>query len=411
MLALWGKEQPGWLFTVACWHAVAKICFCALPPCLPLQAPAIEKLLMVTSTRWPDTQLPPAPALSDVATGVNDNPPSPYLDGRPPQVLDPAQHQALLQHQAQAMAAAQQQQQLHMQQQGRQLAGLANGLDEGPPPLEAADGEDDAVAAGPSEAMQLDAPSPGAAVAGPPTAAAAAAAGQHQQQPAAGPPASSAAEAASAAQCVESALLEDPSAAAGEQAAASVPPTPPEQQRQQQDEEWLAGAAAGADVVMAGVDELQAALQASDQQEQQPQQQEPSEQEPQEPQEPQAMEQSPSAEGDAPAAASPAAVVQQVVSQLREHLPPSLQEALLPMLLQQRWGAPASSGAAVESGAAGAGAAADAVAPLALPAEDAPALHAAISAVLQQLMPAKAAAVLQGLQPLLHTEVLQQLLQ
>ena len=124
------------------------------------------------------------------------------------------------------------------------------------------------------------------------------------------------------------------------------------------------------------------------------------------------MEQSPPGpEGDAPAAASPAAVVQQVVSQLREHLPPSLQEALLPMLLQQRWGAPSSSEAAVGSGAADAGGAADAKAPLTLPAEDAPALHAAVSAVLQQLMPAKAAAVLQGLQPLLHTEVLQQLLQ
>ena len=51
------------------------------------------------------------------------------------------------------------------------------------------------------------------------------------------------------------------------------------------------------------------------------------------------------------------------------------------------------------------------MAPLTLPAEDVPALHAAVSSVLQQLMPAKAAAVMKGLQPLLCTEVLQQLLQ
>ncbi len=42
---------------------------------------------MVTSTRQPDPpgSLPPPPPLSELR-GVNDNPPSPYLDGRPPQV-------------------------------------------------------------------------------------------------------------------------------------------------------------------------------------------------------------------------------------------------------------------------------------------------------------------------------------
>lgn len=42
---------------------------------------------MVTSTRQPDppASLPPPPQLSELR-GVNDNPPSPYLDGRPPQV-------------------------------------------------------------------------------------------------------------------------------------------------------------------------------------------------------------------------------------------------------------------------------------------------------------------------------------
>ena len=51
------------------------------------QVAGIEKLLMVTSTRRPDPHdsLPPPPALSDL-TRVNENPPSPYFDGRPPQV-------------------------------------------------------------------------------------------------------------------------------------------------------------------------------------------------------------------------------------------------------------------------------------------------------------------------------------
>lgn len=55
-------------------------------PCTPArQAVAIEKLLMVTSTRQPDAQLPPPPSLATLG-GVNVNPKSPYLDGRPPQV-------------------------------------------------------------------------------------------------------------------------------------------------------------------------------------------------------------------------------------------------------------------------------------------------------------------------------------
>lgn len=55
-------------------------------PCaIVRQALAIEKLLMVTSTRRPDTQLPPPPSLATLS-GVNLNPKSPYLDGRPPQV-------------------------------------------------------------------------------------------------------------------------------------------------------------------------------------------------------------------------------------------------------------------------------------------------------------------------------------
>ena len=33
--ALLGKEQPGWLFAAACWHAAVTIYFCALPPCRP----------------------------------------------------------------------------------------------------------------------------------------------------------------------------------------------------------------------------------------------------------------------------------------------------------------------------------------------------------------------------------------
>ena len=42
---------------------------------------------MVTSTRLADAAalLPPPPALASL-TGVNNNPPSPYIDGRPPQV-------------------------------------------------------------------------------------------------------------------------------------------------------------------------------------------------------------------------------------------------------------------------------------------------------------------------------------
>ncbi|KAL4458305.1 hypothetical protein ABPG75_013170 [Micractinium tetrahymenae] len=129
---------------------------------------AIEKLLMVTSTRRPDAQLPPPPVLAMLG-GVNLNPKSPYLlDGRPPQVLDPQQHQARLQQQAQAMAAAQQHlRQQHEQQEGR--LGLPNGLEQGGPGphMEAASGQpagaaaDAAAAAGEAlaaaEAMQLEA--------------------------------------------------------------------------------------------------------------------------------------------------------------------------------------------------------------------------------------------------------------
>ncbi|KAL4423113.1 hypothetical protein ABPG77_004796 [Micractinium sp. CCAP 211/92] len=126
---------------------------------------AIEKLLMVTSTRQPDTQLPPPPLLAALG-GVNVNPKSPYLDGRPPQVLDPQQHQARLQQHAQAMAAAQQHMRQQHEQEGR--LGLPNGLDQGGHPhhVEAADGQpagageaaaaaDEALAT--TEAMQLEA--------------------------------------------------------------------------------------------------------------------------------------------------------------------------------------------------------------------------------------------------------------
>lgn len=126
-------------------------------------AVAIEKLLMVTSTRQPDAQLPPPPSLATLG-GVNVNPKSPYLDGRPPQVLDPQQHQARLQQHAQAMAAAQQQLRQQQEQEGR--LGLPNGLEQGgaghhtgADDGQPAGGGEAAGAAGeaPTEAMQLEA--------------------------------------------------------------------------------------------------------------------------------------------------------------------------------------------------------------------------------------------------------------
>ncbi|PRW59457.1 mediator of RNA polymerase II transcription subunit 12 isoform X1 [Chlorella sorokiniana] len=190
---------------------------------------AIEKLLMVTSTRQPDApgSLPPPPPLSELR-GVNDNPPSPYLDGRPPQVLDPQQHQALL------------------QQQGR-LGGLANGLGDsalrgvGPD----SDGSTAAVAAAAADAMQLDvAPMTAAAAEAAVAAQAAAAAAANPA-----PPPITAAEAEVAAEFVHSALADEegspPASAAGGSPPAAggseAPPTPPEQQPQAGAAEPLAG--------------------------------------------------------------------------------------------------------------------------------------------------------------------------
>ena len=234
---------------------------------------------MVTSTRQPDppASLPPPPQLSELR-GVNDNPPSPYLDGRPPQVqtlvgllglcasgdaagwtagdgqkgsgeigpvapaccmcpavhfctlfpgttlsdslppavlpplqvLDPQQHQALL------------------QQQGR-LGGMANGL--GDPSLRGTDSDGSAAAAA-ADTMQLDV--------APMTAAAAEAAVAAQAAAAAAvapaPPPITAAEAEVAAEFVHSALADEEGSPPGSGAGSSPPAAggraPPEQQAQ-----------------------------------------------------------------------------------------------------------------------------------------------------------------------------------
>ena len=57
----------------------------------------MEKLLQVTSTTRPAQTLPPRPALSSLRA-VNENPRSPYLDGRPPQLVQPQEQQQRHQH-------------------------------------------------------------------------------------------------------------------------------------------------------------------------------------------------------------------------------------------------------------------------------------------------------------------------
>lgn len=81
------QQQQHGICGEGCWACRRQLgpkerAFCNPPP---RQALAIEKLLMVTSTRQPDTQLPPPPLLAALG-GVNVNPKSPYLDGRPPLV-------------------------------------------------------------------------------------------------------------------------------------------------------------------------------------------------------------------------------------------------------------------------------------------------------------------------------------
>lgn len=394
---------------------------------------AIEKLLMVTSTRQPDEQLPPLPLLSCLGP-VNENPPSPYLDGRPPQVLDQQQHQALLQQQAQAMAAAQQHHHLQQQQQhSRQLAGLANGVDEGPQPLEAADGDHRgaepgtaAAAAAAAEAMQLDMPAgvrgvqAGAAGRDQHAAAAAAAAAEAA---AAAPPALSSAEAADAEQFVESALADAEDRPAGSstaQARAAAPagedagsgsPTPPDQQPGGQHGAGLNGqhataaslaAAALGDVAMAGAEEAPAAGHGAAPS---PQQQQPSEQQ----EGPQPMDVGP---GLAPGAqqqqAHPAAAgaaggaagsAVPLAGLLRQHLPEAVQAVLLPALAEQQQ--------QEEGGGAEGGSAAAASAEFGSEAG----MLSLVGAVLEQLPPGKVDSLMDQLRPLLPPEAWQQLQQ
>ena len=267
---------------------------CLLSPCLinTTQAVAIEKLLMVTSTRQPDplAHLPPPPLLSAL-TDVNDNPSSPYLDGRPPQVrrgrghagvrgsarrcsswrrvcypalalqhsrqcaplacclrphlsvcqvLDPQQHQALMQQQQQqALAVAQQ----HLRQPQEQQAGaLPNGLEQHEGAVQAQEApSSEAVAAAAAaavaaaEAMQLEAAAfVESALADSGGGAAATAGGE-------GNPAQA----------------QLPEAAAGEAVPQSVPPTPPGQQLQSpgaREQQQVQGAPAEAGPVSMDVD-------------------------------------------------------------------------------------------------------------------------------------------------------------
>ncbi|PSC69679.1 serine threonine-phosphatase 4 regulatory subunit 2 [Micractinium conductrix] len=204
-------------------------------------AVAIEKLLMVTSTRQPDplAHLPPPPLLSAL-TDVNDNPSSPYLDGRPPQVLDPQQHQALMQQQQQqALAVAQQ----HLRQPQEQQAGaLPNGLEQHEGAVQAQEApSSEAVAAAAAaavaaaEAMQLEAAAfVESALADSGGGAAATAGGE-------GNPAQA----------------QLPEAAAGEAVPQSVPPTPPGQQLQSpgaREQQQVQGAPAEAGPVSMDVD-------------------------------------------------------------------------------------------------------------------------------------------------------------
>ncbi|KAI3435712.1 hypothetical protein D9Q98_001770 [Chlorella vulgaris] len=365
---------------------------------------ALEKLLVVTSTRQPAPldQLPPLPPLVSL-TGVNCNPPSPYLDGRAPAVLNRQQHAALQQHQAVAMAAAQQhmQQMQQMQQQDRQMAGVPNGLEEQPPLA----GMDDA---GPpaEEAMEVDAaPAQSPDVAAPPS-----------------PPAEAAApgDAASADQSVASAQGGEaaPAAAgamvASPQAAGTGPVTPPEQQQQQPQPQQTpsptgtaldsSDAATRGSAALGGVAASAPPAPPAQEPQLQPQ---PQSQQQQQQVGPQPMDHSSSnaaSGGNEEVAAAGGGGIGEVVAQIRQHLPQSLQAVLLPPLLQQqrRLSGAAGDALGVERGA---------VAAAAPVADDSTAVYDLVASGLTELPPDQAGTVLTQLQPLLPGEVLQQLQQ
>lgn len=90
-------EQQEWQCATACRISCPEVVDCKQCPCgavLPplLQGLAIEKLLTVTSCMQPAASPPPLPALASLGP-VNDNPFSPYQDGRPPSIVQPQQHE------------------------------------------------------------------------------------------------------------------------------------------------------------------------------------------------------------------------------------------------------------------------------------------------------------------------------